>query len=406
MTSDRLLDDAARTDRAIDQPGVGTDLGTFADHGGSLQQRAREERDVGRELHRCVDVGPLRIEHGDPEAEPSIVRALTQHRFGSRELPSIVHSLRLFVLVGHDRDDRVTGVVQHLDDVGQVVLPLVVLGSDPAERGREHAAPEAVDRRVPFGDREHVCGGVTLLDDTDHVVVLAAHDAAVSGGVGGLRGQDRARRTRQPVLAHERCDGGRSKERRIAGEHDDVAVVVVVESREPDAHGVAGAPLHVLLDEVDDEVTCLVLQLLRHHLGTVPDDDDRLADLALGERVEHVEHHRPSTQQVQRLRSGRPHASALAGGEHDGGQPALGHHVRSTPTGLPVPSHGDLRSGAGARTPIPGTKALCPANWTTPECWFHLRGHGPAMDPEFAFERRRYLPSPWRLRRPSYRNGT
>ena len=91
-------------------------------------------------------------------------------------------------------------------------------------------------------------------------------------------------------------------------------------------------------------VVGLVLQLLRDHLGAVADHDDRLAHVALGQRVEHVEHHRPAAQQVQWLRTRRPHPGALAGGEDDGGQPALGHHVRSTPTGLTVPSHTSART--------------------------------------------------------------
>ena len=63
----------------------------------------------------------------------------------------------------------------------------------------------------------------------------------------------------------------------VAGQHEDVVlgVEVVERGRERDAHRVAGAPLHALLDELDrhlgDE---LLLQRLGDALGAVADDDD------------------------------------------------------------------------------------------------------------------------------------
>src|SRR5581483_4545755 len=253
----------------------------------------------------------------------------------------------------------------HLDDVGQVVLALVVLRREPAQRRREHAAAEAVDRRVPLGDGALVGRGVALFDHAHDVAVLAADDAAVAGGVVGVRGEHRARRTGEAVLLDEPGDRGGAQQRRVTGQHEHVAVVEVVvgEDRQPDAHRVAGPPLDVLLDEVEGEVGRLLLQLLRDEVGAVTDDDHRLVDRGLPERVEHVEHHGAAAQQVQRLGPCGPHARAFAGGENDGGQRSFRHRFRSTPGGPVLPS----RSGAGARTPIPGTKALCPANWTTPE---------------------------------------
>ena len=60
------------------------------------------------------------------------------------------------------------------------------------------------------------------------------------------------------VLVDQRGDGGGPQQRRVAGEHEDVAVVgvelVVGEGGEADADGVAGAPLDVLLDEVEEQV--------------------------------------------------------------------------------------------------------------------------------------------------------
>ena len=58
-------------------------------------------------------------------------------------------------------------------------------------------------------------------------------------------------------------------------------------------------------------------------------------DLALVERVEDVEHHGPAAQQVERLGPGGPHAGALAGGEHDGGEGPRGHGPFLVRSGTP-----------------------------------------------------------------------
>ncbi len=138
---------------------------------------------------------------------------------------------------------------------------------------------------------------------------------------------------------HERGDRLGAQQRGVAGEHEDVAVllveVVVGEDGQPDAGRVTGAALHVLLDEVEHEVGGFLLQLLGDPLRAVADHDDRPAGVALGQRIEHVEQHGPPAQQVEGLRAGRAHAGALSSGEDDGGQGALGHaSVLTRPVGL------------------------------------------------------------------------
>ena len=116
----------------------------------------------------------------------------------------------------------------------------------------------------------------------------------------------------------------------VAGQHEDVVFgVEIVERarRERDAHRVAGAALHVLLDELDrhlgDE---LLLERLDDPLGAVTDHDHDPLERELGQRVDHVQHHRAAAQLVQHLRRARPDARALTGGQHDGGEGAVGAH--------------------------------------------------------------------------------
>src|SRR3954447_18478188 len=81
-------------------------------------------------------------------------------------------------VLGRDRDHRVTGLAQHGDGVGQVVLALRVLGAQAPQCRREQAAAEAVDRRVDLGQVELVCSGVGPFDDAVHPTLGIAHDAA------------------------------------------------------------------------------------------------------------------------------------------------------------------------------------------------------------------------------------
>ena len=150
-----------------------------------------------------------------------------------------------------------------------------------------------------------------------------------------MDGENRGRRVLVAVLGGEEGDRLGLQERVVAGQHEDVVLgVEVVERarRERDAHRVAGAALHVLLDELDrhlgDE---LLLERLGDPLGAVTDDDHDPLERQLGERVDHVQHHRAAAQLVQHLRRARTDARALPGGQHDGGERAVATH-ESAPT--------------------------------------------------------------------------
>ena len=185
---------------------------------------------------------------------------------------------------------------------------------------------------VDLVDLELVGRGVGLLDDAgDPVVVADPDDAAVAGGVVDAGGEDRAGGAGVAVLGHEGGHGLGAQQRRVAREHEHVAVVLVVvvvgEAGEPDRDGVAGALLAVLLDELEAQAGAVLGELLGDPLGAVADHHDGPLELGRRQGVEHVEHHRPAAQQVQRLGSGGPHPGPLAGGEHHGGQAPVGHRA-------------------------------------------------------------------------------
>ena len=188
--------------------------------------------------------------------------------------------------------------------------------------------------------------GVVLVHDARHAPVLVAHDPRIAVRLGELGGEQRRGAVAGSVALDERSEGRGPHQRRVAGKHDDVALVEVgVEgggkARERDGNGVSGAPRRGLFDELDREVRGrLGLDGLGHLGRPVPDDDDDPLDGELGQRVEHVEHHRPSAQAVERLRRPRAHAGSLSRREHDGRQwatfhrpycPLLGRHRQHSP---------------------------------------------------------------------------
>ena len=181
--------------------------------------------------------------------------------------------------------------------------------------------------------------------------VLVANDAPVSGGWMEDRSEDRGGGARLAMSTGERRQGLGAQQRRVTGHDEQVVLGVEIEHTggERDAGGVAGAALDALLDELDGELGReLLLQRLRHALGSVTHDDDDPLQRERDERVDDVQEHRPPAQRMEDLRSLGAHARAFARGEDDCRQRAvLGHCAHLLPS-----SRSGVRlrpSGSGAR---------------------------------------------------------
>ena len=124
----------------VDQRAVGADLGAGPHRAVAPQDDPGEQGDVGREPHVGVDVGPLGVPHRHAPPHPALVDPVPQLGLGHRQLRPVVDPGRLHG-VGHgDGLHRVPGLVEHADDVGEVVLALGVGRAHPAERRRQHAS--------------------------------------------------------------------------------------------------------------------------------------------------------------------------------------------------------------------------------------------------------------------------
>ena len=142
--------------------------------------------------------------------------------------------------------------------------------------GREHAAPEAVDRGVDLVDGALLVGGVDVLNHPGHGIVPSSHHPSVARRIAQDGGEQRGGGIRRPVLVDQLGQCGRPQKRGIAGKDDHVGVVVVIgrQAGESNGHGVTGATLLRLLDELDGHAGRRVLdERLRHPVRSVADDD-------------------------------------------------------------------------------------------------------------------------------------
>ena len=230
------------------------------------------------------------------------------------------------------------------DDVGEVVLPLVVVTAQTREGAAKRVGGEDVGADVRLGDRALLGRRVAVLHDAGEPAVLVADDPAVVAGIERLRGERRARAA-GAVSRDEAGDERAGGERMVAVEHHDVAGETA-ESREAGSGGIAGAallvldrPLHALGEDRGERV-----------VGRRRDDHRALRS-DVGDGVEHVGEHGSSAHGVQQLGQVGLHARAEPSREHDHGERPVGRLVRQV--GLPVV--GCLVSGNGHRHHLLGS---------------------------------------------------
>ena len=113
------------------------------------------------------------------------------------ELDPIVGAFHLDCVINDVRGDFLPLGTGDAGDVGEVHLALSVIGANFREGFAQECQVECTDSRVDFGDRTLLVVRVLMFDDRfDLGAVGAAHDAAVSGRVVEVSGEDRHARFR------------------------------------------------------------------------------------------------------------------------------------------------------------------------------------------------------------------
>ena len=125
--------------------------------------------------------------------QPLLVDPGSQDRLRARQLHEVIDAGRFAGVLQQQRLRDVTGLVEHRDQVGEVVLVLRVGPTDAAKGRTEQTRAHDHDRRVDLGDQALVGVRVALFDDARYRAVLRVHDASVTRRVLDLGRQDRQR---------------------------------------------------------------------------------------------------------------------------------------------------------------------------------------------------------------------
>ena len=284
------------------------------------------QRDVAPQLRvdADLDVGLDDRRGGVAEGDVRLQRAVdapAQRRLGLGELLAIVDAAHVLE-GGLDRRDA-DAARRARDDVGQIILALRVARAETERRLAEEVGRPAVDPRVDLGDGALVGRRVLLLDDADHVPALVAQDAAVAGGVGRRR-----RDQRQAAVAARRPDQLlqrlAAQERNVAVEDQDHPVRHPRQRRHRQQHGVTGAPLLGLLDDGDGAGAEAREQRRLDRLVLVAEHRDDGIGAERARELDRITDQRAAEQLVQHLRARRTHARPLPRREHDRGEWTLG----------------------------------------------------------------------------------
>jgi len=196
---------------------------------GAAELHPRLERDIRFDLHRDVDPGRGRVDHGDAGDHPARDQAAIELGSENGELRAVIHSLDRHRVVAADGSHRAAFGTSDRQHIGEVDLALGVVPPDPVEGRTEHLGVEDVHRGVDLGDRALLLGRVALLHHGEDVTGAGlADDPPVAARVRDLGGEDR---DSVPVRAMgvEKLGKGRAVEQRdVSREYYDRPVEVRV----------------------------------------------------------------------------------------------------------------------------------------------------------------------------------
>ena len=139
---------------------------------------------------------------------------------------------------------------QDLDDVGEVILTLSIVGADPSQRPGEPAPGEHIYRSPHLGTGELIRSCILCLDDTDHAI-CRAQNAAVRPRFIQHNGQQGCGRLGFAMEVEKSGQGFATNQGHVTGHDDHVVLWRHMEALEADHGGVTGPELFERLKELD-----------------------------------------------------------------------------------------------------------------------------------------------------------
>ena len=131
------------------------------------------EPHVGGDLDLGVDPGRAGVDDGDAGKHVSLEDAAARLGLDRGEVGAVVDPHRHREVVGEVGADRVAGLAQRRQDIGQVVLALGVVVGEAGERLGERAGLEDVGAGIDLADRQLLGSGVAGGLGLDHALDLA-----------------------------------------------------------------------------------------------------------------------------------------------------------------------------------------------------------------------------------------
>ena len=165
---------------------LATKMNTFAQHRRPLNHAAGFDHAVGPDHDVGIDVDLTRVDEAHPGVHVALVDA-APHRFGcKREVSAVVDSEALLAVFEQKTFDAEPVLHRVLDDVGEVQLPLLVVGLEACDALADELGTHHVDAGISFRDFE-LFGSRVL--HFDHAFDLAARVAVDAPGDGADRSQ-------------------------------------------------------------------------------------------------------------------------------------------------------------------------------------------------------------------------
>ena len=288
----------------------------------TAQHRAALHGDVRLQHHRGLDAGP--VTHGDPRQPPAAHDARLHRPVDLLELHPVVDAGQDIGPQLHG-GDALVGIAGEGYDVGEVELPLSVVGDERRQCLPEKGHVGGIDARVDLADSAlGVVAKVLVLADELHLAG-PAHDAPVARRVvdhagrkgqpqrpfGTQRGQDRP----HVVSSHQRHVPVQDQDAHRRGAH----------RRQPNARCVSRPSLMLLDNRPHPSSGKGARQVLLHHLPTVAHHHHHLFAAGVERRLNAEVHDGKPRDGVHHFGERALHTRPLSGGENDGGRRVHGY---------------------------------------------------------------------------------
>ena len=190
------------SNRCVLDQAAGADPGVVADHAAAAEVGLRLDHHIAAEAAAFTEGAAFGINEGDPFIHPVVAQPLLQQGFALGQLPPVVDAVHL-IGIGHL---QVHGFRQHRHRVGEIELPLIVVGAELRQNVGQGCPVEAVDPGVGEVVAALLVRTIAMLNDAAHLAVGIGEHTPITGGIFEPCREQGDICTAGPVLFHQCFD--------------------------------------------------------------------------------------------------------------------------------------------------------------------------------------------------------